>query len=38
MPKLLKILKREYFTKSGSIIIAEEMHSELLALDNAINV
>lgn len=31
-----EILKREYFTKSGSIIIAEEMHTELLALDNAI--
>lgn len=31
-----EILKREYFTKSGSIIIAEEMHTELLAVDNAI--
>jgi len=31
-----EILKREYFTKSGSIIIAEEMHTELVALDNAI--
>lgn len=31
-----EILKREYFTKSGSIILAEEMHSDFLALDNAI--